>query len=336
MAEITVLVTGATGFLGAHLCRALLERGYRVRAFHRPTSSPRLLSGLEVEHATGDLTQPESLAAALEGVQTVFHTAAWMGGRDPTGQQYAVTVEGTRNVLQQARRAGVERLVYTSSFAALGVPAPGAGHASPPPRGMWVDENHTWNFRPDFSAFGYAKYLAEQEVQRAVAQGLDAVIVNPGLIFGRGDIYRSASSLINLVAERRLTVATTGGVNCVHIDDVVDGHMAALAAGRTGERYILGGYNLTHLQLLQTIAGITGVPEPTTVVPPGLLRGLVGPANLLRSYLRLPFSPDLLRLAGYYFYFNTHKMESELGITKPRPITDAILEAYTWFRAAPV
>lgn len=332
MSGIKILVTGSTGFIGAHLCRALVERGHRVRAFHRPSSPLRLLEGLEVEHALGDLTRPDTLQDAMTGIEAVFHTAAWMGGSDPAGQQYAVTVEGTRNVLQAAQKAGVHRIVHTSSAAALGVPGAGQKGLAGKNQPALVDERHTWNFRPDFYPYGYAKYLAEQEVQKAVAQHLDVVIVNPTLVFGAGDIYRQAGSIITQVAEQRVGVAVEGGLNCVHVADVIDGHLAALACGRTGERYILGGENLTHLRLLQIIAEVTGAPGPSMVLPTGLVRSLAGPAQALRTFLTLPVSPELLRLAGYFFYYDLSKSESELGLTSHRPVKDAIREAYEWFR----
>ncbi len=324
------LVTGSTGFVGAHLCRGLLERGYRVRAFHRSTSTLRLLEGLDVEHAIGDLTQPETLHDAMEGAAVVFHAAAWMGGNSPAGRQYAVTVEGTRNVLAAARQAGVRRVVHTSSVAALGVPNE-ASNSEPGATGL-MNENHSWNFRPDFYPYGYAKYLAEQEVQKAVANGLDVVIVNPSLVFGGGDVYRQSGSIITQVAERRITVAVEGGVNCVHIDDVVDGHIAALEHGTTGERYILGGENLSILDLLTLIAEITGVPAPSMVLPGWLVRSIGGPAHLLQGFLNLPISLDLLRLAGYNFFYDLTKAETGLGLVNRRPAHLAIEEAAAWFR----
>jgi dihydroflavonol-4-reductase len=329
MAGLTALVTGATGFVGAHLCRALLERGYHVRAFRRPTSSIQLLEQLPVEHALGDLTQPESLEAAASGANVIFHAAAWMGGADQGGRQYAVTVEGTRNLLQAASQAGVERVVHTSSAAALGIPGwrAGAGGSLPAP----VDERHTWNIPPDLYPYGYAKYLAEKEVQKAVAQGLDVVVVNPTLAFGAGDLYRQGSSIITQVAKGRVSVAVEGGVNCVHIADVAAGHLAALEHGRCGERYLLGGENLTHLELLQVIAGAAGVSGPNMVLPGWLVRSATVPGLLLRSFLNLPVSPDLLRLAGYYFYYDTAKSQRELGLGPPRPVHDALVEAYAWF-----
>lgn len=325
MDRMKILVTGSTGFVGSNLCRVLVAQGHTVRAFHRASSKLRLIEKLPVEHVTGDLTQPESLAAAVEGVEAVFHAAAFMGGAEQGGRLYAVTVEGTRNLLNAALQAGVRRVVHTSSVAALGIPetlgAPGD----------LIDERHTWNYRPDYYPYGYAKYLAELEVQKAVAQGLDAVIVSPTLIFGPGDLYRQAGSIIMQVAERHVSVAIEGGINCVHIEDVAAGHLAALERGRTGERYILGGENLTHVQLLQAITEVTGVPAPEQVLPTSLVRAMAAPAQLLQSFLHLPISAELLRLAGYHFFYNTQKAKTGLGIDDPRPVKDAIAEAYHWF-----
>jgi dihydroflavonol-4-reductase len=326
MAGITALVTGSTGFVGSHLCKGLLEQGLRVRAFHRPSSTRQLLEGLDVEHAQGDLTQPETLEAALDGIDVIFHAAAWMGGHDQAGRQYAVTVEGTRNLLVAARKAGVSRFVHTSSVAALGVPRINAGLP------VMIDENHTWNFRPDYYPYGYAKYLAELEVQRAVALGLDAVIVNPTLVFGPGDVYRQASSIITQVARRRVSVVTDGGVNCIHINDVVSGHIAAYREGQTGNRYIFGCENLTFNQLLQIIAEVTGVPAPGLVLPAWLPRTVSLPASVLQSFLNLPIPPDMLRLTGHYFFYNTHKAQSELGFTPQYTVRQAVEDSYLWFK----
>lgn len=326
---MNILVTGSNGFIGAHLCRALVERGHVVRAFHRASSKLQLLEDLPVEHVVGDLTQPKTLEAAMEGIEVVFHAAAWMGGNEKPGRLYAVTVEGTRSVLQAARLAGVRRFVYTSSVAALGAPD-GRLAGEPIP----LNENHVWNLRKDYFPYGYAKYLAEQEVQKAVAQGLDAVIVNPGLVFGAGDVYRQSGSIIMQVAARHLSVAMEGGVNCVHIADVTDGHLAAMTLGRTGERYILGGENLTHLGLLQVIAGVTGVAAPNLVLPTGLVRMLARPARTFKAFLNLPVSPELLQLAGYYFFYERKKAAMDLGLTEPRPVSEAIAEAYAWFKSA--
>lgn len=321
---MNLLVTGSTGFIGSNLCRELAARGHTVRAFHRAASSLVLLEGLELEHAVGDITQPETIQTALEGIEAVFHTAAWMGGAGQSGRQYAVTVEGTRNILHAAQKAGVRRVVHTSSVAALGIPRAGEQ--------LLINENHTWNYRPDYYPYGYAKYLSELEVQKAVAGGLDVVIVNPTFVIGAGDLHRQSSSVITQMAERRLSTAVEGGINCVHIADVVQGHLAALDCGRGGERYILGGENLTHLQLLKLIARVTGVPGPNLVLPAGLLRRLTWPAQVLTPFLDLPVSPDLFRLAGYHFFYDVTKAETELGLYVHRPIEEAVAEAHAWFK----
>lgn len=320
---MNVLVTGSTGFIGSSLCRGLVEAGHQVRAFHRNSSTLRLLDGLAVEHATGDLTQPDTLQAAMQDVEVVFHAAAWMGSSEP-GRLYAVTVEGTREALAAARKSGVRRVVLTSSVAALGVPELGVPSL--------LNENHTWNLRPDYYPYGYAKYLAELEGQKAVALGQDVVTVNPSLVFGRGDLYRQSHSIVMQVAQRKVGVAIEGGVNVVHIDDVVAGHLAALERGQTGERYILAGENMSYLTLLQRIAAVVGAPAPNLVLPAGLVRTLGGLARLFKNYLDLPVSPEYFHLAGYYFYFDSRKAQEALGLPPPRPAEEAIAEAYAWFR----
>jgi dihydroflavonol-4-reductase len=315
------LVTGASGFIGSHLCRALLEAGHTVRAFHRPSSNLRLLEGLDLQHAPGDLTQPESLLEAMQGCEAVFHCAAWMGSSDQSGKLYAVTVEGTRALLNAAHRCGVQRVVHTSSVAALGVPA---NH-------LPVDEHHTWNFRPEVYPYGYAKYLAELEVQKAVARGLDVVIVNPSLVFGPGDIYRQSSSLVTQVAKRKLSVAVEGGINVVHVQDVVAGHLAALERGHRGERYILGGENLTYLQLINAIAEITAAPAPSLVLPGWLVRAAARPLGRMQAFLDLPVQPHLLRMAGVCFFYDIRKAAQELGWQPLCSARQAIQDAYEWF-----
>jgi dihydroflavonol-4-reductase len=323
-----ILVTGSTGFVGSAICRALAAQGHRARAFHRATSSLRGLEGLAVEHFVGDLNQPESLAPAMQGAEAVFHVAAVLGGSDPRRLE-AVTVRGTRAVLQAARAAGVRRVVHTSSVAALGIPetGPHAGQSSP---FALLDEHHTWNDKPAGWPYGYAKYLAELEVQAAVAEGLEVVIVNPGFILGAGDIYRTSGSLIAEVARGRIPVTVPGGLNVVHIDDVVDGHLAALERGCPGERYILGGQNMTHTHLLELAAEAAGVRAPTFEIPAGLVHLLQAPMRLAQPFIKAPISPEQLALAGLYFYYDTRKSHDQLGLPTPRPIEDAVREAYTW------
>jgi dihydroflavonol-4-reductase len=304
-----ILVTGSTGFVGGSLCKELVERGHSVRAFHRESSNLRLLEGLPVEHVIGDLTRPETLQAACEGIEVVFHAAALLGGPEKPGQMYAVTVEGTRAVLQAAR-------------------LPETGALNQP---VLLDESHTWNYRSDYWPYGYAKYLAEMEVQKAVAEGQDIVIVNPSIVFGAGDIYRQTNSLVVQVARGKLPALAEGGANFVHILDVVDGHLAALERGQRGERYILGGENLTFVKAVDTIARITGGSVPRLILPVGIVKVLAGPAQMLQAFLDLPIAGNMLHMVGRYFYYDTRKAQSELGLTQPRRVEDAVSEAYEWF-----
>ncbi len=323
-----VLVTGSSGFVGAALCRALCAQGHAVSAFHRPTSNLKLLEDLPVSHVLGDLTQPASLESAVEGMDAVFHAGAQLGSA-PAARMYAVTVEGTRALLQAALDAGVKRFVHTSSAAALGIPAPAVGG-----RRILMDENHAWNYRPDYWPYGYAKYLAELEVQKAVARGLDAVILNPSVVLGAGDLYRQSSSIVVQTARRRIPVLIEGGVNVVHIEDVTTGHLAAWDRGRAGERYLLTGENLSVPDFIRKIAAIAGVPAPAAFFPAGLARGLAGWIKLAQPFLNLAVTPDQLRQAGQYFYFDNRRSREILGMEEPRPADEAIRAAYDWFKAA--
>lgn len=338
------LVTGSTGFIGSQLCRGLLEAGWQVRAFHRPTSRLEALEGLEVEYAAGDVTRPESLKPALRGVEAVFHAAAMLGQPRRPESMYAVTVGGARNVLAAAVEAGVSRVVLTSSVAALGPPVeldpagslararPGGPSAWQPEDFRLLDENHTWNYRPEWWPYGHAKYLAELEVQRAVASGLDCVIVNPAVVLGPGDINRVSGDIVIKTAQRRVPAAVGGGLNVIHVRDVVRGHLAALERGRRGERYILSGENLTVAGLLALIAEEAGVPAPRLTLPARLVRPLAGPAVLLGRFLPLPLNGGILRRAGHNFWYDSTKAQRELGLTGLLSSRQAIRDALQWYR----
>ena len=325
-----ILVTGASGFIGSCLCRALCRQGHEVIALHRPTSLLAGLEGIPVQHRLGDMLDPSSLDAALPGVEVVFHTAAPMRpGRDPMAT-IDVHIRGTRNVLEAARRAGVRRLVHTSSVAALGVPDDTPSDS--PETSPLIDERHSWNYLPERWPYAFGKHASELEVRRAVEAGLEAVIVNPSAVFGAGDWYRTRRSLVAYAARGAPIPILPGGVNAVHIDDVIDGHLAALERGRPGERYILGGENLTLETMLRITAEVVGrrpsaLRLPLRAVP--LLRAMLEP---LRTRLRLPIEPSLLWLAGYYFFYDTHKAQAELGLPAPRPYRLAAEETYAWLQ----
>jgi dihydroflavonol-4-reductase len=329
-----VLVTGATGFIGSQLCRALAARGWSVRAFHRPDSKLDGLQGLDVEHAVGDVTDIESVERAVQGIEVVFHTAAKMGRSNKAQGMYTVTVEGTRNVLSAALSAGVRRVVHTSSVAALGVPLEiPTSRAGNRPEILCMDEYHTWNFRPEWWRYGHAKYLAEIEVQKAVARGLDVVITNPTVVIGPGDLNRISGNILIQVARGRVPVAVPGGLNVVHIEDVIRGHLLAFEHGKTGERYILGGENLTHLRFLQIAASVTGARPPLFTVPAGVARAVASAIDLTgRIGSFFPVGSASLRRAGFFFYYNTRKAEQQLGLQASHSVRQAVEDACRWFR----
>jgi dihydroflavonol-4-reductase len=323
-----ILVTGASGFIGSCLCRALAARGEEVIALHRPTSVLAGLEGLPVQRVVGDMLDADSLTRAFNGVEVVFHTAAPMRPEADGRTAIEVHVLGTRNVLQAARQARIRRFVHTSSVAALGVPdVPASTAAEESPL---LDERHTWNYIPERWPYGYAKHASEEEVLRAVEDGLQAVIVNPSVVLGAGDWYRTEHSLVAYLGRGAFLPMVPGGLNAVHINDVVAGHLAALERGRSGERYILGGQNLTLPELLQITAQVVGRRPPRMLLPlwaVPLIRRLLEPA---RKSLRLPIEPSLLWLAGYHFFYDTHKAQVELGLPPAIPYRQAASQTFDW------
>ena len=248
---MTTLVTGATGFIGTRLAAALIERGESVRVLRRAGSRLDGLANLPVEHCIGDILDADSLARAVDGCAVVYHVAAvstyW---REAPETIYNVNVEGTRQVMTACLKNGMPRVVYTSSVAAIGIPfdvSPGTEETP---------------FDPISAAWPYAdsKRLAEEEVCRAVAQGLSAVIVNPGVVIGAGDHNLVSGSMIIQLARHPLPAVPPGGMCIVDVDAVVQGHLLAAQSGRAGERYILGGENLTYREVAATIAQVVGRP----------------------------------------------------------------------------
>jgi dihydroflavonol-4-reductase len=328
---LKILVTGATGFIGGAICRAVTAQGDQVRAFHRATSNTTLLDDLAVEHYIGDLNDPSSFKNAFKGVDAVIHCAAQLGSTTNWQHFYNVTVRGTRAVLDAAREAKVRRFVHTSSVAALGVPESGPVRNNHTP----ISETHTWNFDPQRWQYGFAKYLAELEVQRAVTLGLDAVIVNPSSVFGPGDILRSQNSVIRLVAERGLRLSAPGGMNVVHIADVVRGHLAALEHGRRGERYILGGENIPHEHFFHTIMETAGIQARLINLPLPLVRLMRKLFFVTSRLFHLDINPGILNLAGYYFYYDLEKSMRQLNLPAPFSARQAVADAHQWFKEHP-
>lgn len=257
---MNVLVTGATGFVGSELVYALLEAKHHVRIFRRETSKLHRLRTVttDIEHAIGDLTDLDALRTAMKDVQVVFHVAGNV--RFGSRSLHRVNVQGTAAVVNTARAQRVDRLVHTSSVAAIATNEESVS-----------DENSEWQTRSRLWPYAKSKYLAELEVQRGIAEGLDAVIVNPGLVLGPD---RSEGKALNITHKYALQVRSqkiwfypSGGTNVVDVSDVAAGHLAALEHGSTGKRYILGSENLSWKAILSHLADAQGVPPPWIALP---------------------------------------------------------------------
>jgi len=327
---MTVLVTGATGFVGSAVARTLLGHGYAVRALVRPDSDRRNLQGLAVEPVVGDLTDPASLAGAVRGCQGLFHVAAdyrlWTPDPDAL---YRVNVQGTRMIMEAALAAGVPRIVYTSSVATLGL------HADGTP----ADESTPVTLQDMIGHYKRSKFLAEAEVRRLVAeQGLPAVIVNPSTPVGPRDIKPTPTGrLIRDALTGRMPAYVDTGLNIVHVDDVAIGHWLAFERGRAGERYILGGENLALREILEQVAALSGRRPPRLRLPHELILPV---AYLSEGWARLTgggeprVTVDGVRLARKYMYFSSDKARDALGY-RPRPARDALADAVSWFQQPP-
>jgi dihydroflavonol-4-reductase len=320
------LVTGASGFVGAAVARALLAEGWQVRALMRAASDPTNVRELPLEIAVGDLTDAESLQPAVEHCDAVFHVAAdyRLGVRDP-GQLYRTNVDGTRNLLAAAARAGVGKIVYTSSVATLGIPADGTPG----------DENTPVSVAAMIGHYKRSKFLAEAAVHDAVASGAPAVIVNPSTPVGPGDVKPTPTGqLVRDAAAGRMPAYVDTGLNIVHVDDVAAGHLLAFHRGRIGERYILGGENLTLRQILSAIAELVGRPAPRIRLPYAAVLPI---AYLADAFAQLTGHSGRITLEGVKMsrkrmFFSSAKAMRELGY-RWRPPQAAFDDAVRWFRA---
>lgn len=321
MSELA-LVTGATGFVGSWICRALLAEGFRVRAMHRTSSSLTAIHDLPVERVTGDILEPQTLNAPMQGVQFVFHAAAqsdyW---RNPQGV-LETSIEGTRNVCEAALTAGVERLVLTSSISAMGLPE----------EGELLDESHTYNLPPGDFPYGYAKRRAEVAALEVHARGLDLVITNPSIVLGPGDINQISGSLVIEAERGRTFLWVNGGVNYIHIADAAEGHLKALRDGSPGERYILGGENLTHREAFSELARIAGGPAPWIQLPRALVPFSATLIDSLNRFVNMPLNGAQLRMAARHIFCDTTKASEDLNFSARRTFPQAALEAYRWYK----
>jgi dihydroflavonol-4-reductase len=322
-----VLVTGASGFIGSAIAHRLVEAGFSVRALVRSTSPRAHLAELGIEFVEGDVRDRKSLDRALAGTRYVFHAAAdyRLWARDP-GEIFATNVEGTRNVMEAALDAAVERIVHTSSVATIALRPAGV-----------ADESTPLREQEGIGAYKQSKIAAERLVEKMVAeQGLAAVIVNPSAPIGPRDVRPTPTGRIILEAVKgRIPAFVDTGLNLVHVDDVASGHLAALRQGKIGERYILGGQNVLFSQMLKDIAGIMGRRAPQVRLP---WRALVPVAYVAEAAAvvtgREPFiTVDGVYMARYRMFFGSGKAERELSY-RFRPYIEGIKDAMRWFSAA--
>jgi dihydroflavonol-4-reductase len=320
------LITGASGFVGSAVLRQLIRKGHAVRALVRPNSDRRNLDGLGVETVIGDLTDPASMGPALAGCEALFHVAAdyrlWVP--KPAGM-YAANVTGTRELMLAALRAGVKRIVYTSSVATLGLFSDGTP----------ADEETPSTLDDMIGHYKRSKYLAEAEVKRlAETENLPVVIVNPSTPIGPRDIKPTPTGRMILdAATGRMPAYVDTGLNVVHVDDVATGHLLAFERGTVGRRYILGGANLTLKEILQRIGAITGHPPPRWRLPHNLILPI---AHLMEGWTKLVGSGEPrvtvngVRLAKKRMFFSSSRAEREFDY-QARPLDEAFRDAIDWF-----
>jgi len=323
---LKAFITGATGFLGSHVARVLAEQGADLRLLVRSTSNLKNLEGLKAQTATGDLRDAASLEKAMSGCDMVFHVAAdyrlWV--RDPH-EMYRSNVEGTRALLEAARNNGVRRVVYTSSVATIGFRTDGQP----------ADEESPVSLADMIGHYKRSKFMAEQVAIEAGRSGMDVVTVNPTTPIGEQDVKPTPTGRIVVdFLKRKFPAYVETGLNLVDVRECACGHVAAFEKGRTGERYILGGQDLTLKQILDKLGAITGLPSPKVKLPYlfAFAAGVVDEAvtgMLLRREPRA--TVDTVRMGKKKMFASSGKAERELG-WKIVPVDDALRRAVEWFR----
>jgi dihydroflavonol-4-reductase len=321
-----VLVTGASGFVGSAVARLMRERGWRLRVLARNTSNPTNIDPAD-ELAFGDLRNRASIAAALRGVRYLVHVAAdyRLWARDPN-EIYRTNVDGARVLMEEAMREGVERIVYTSSVATLSLE-----------NGRLADESRPLSSEDAIGAYKKSKVIAERLVETMIERhALPAVIVNPSTPIGPRDVKPTPTGRIIVeAASGRMPAFVDTGLNLVHVDDVAQGHLAALERGRIGERYILGGDNIALSEMLAEIARLVGRKPPRVRLPHHLIYPVaIGAEFFARVSGKEPFvTRDGLRMSKKYMFFTDAKARAELGYAS-RPHVEGLADALAWFREA--
>jgi dihydroflavonol-4-reductase len=324
---VRAFITGATGFVGSHVARAYAAQGASLRLLTRQTSSTASLVGLDADLVTGDLRDPEKLRSALTGCDALVHVAAdyrlWV--RDPQSM-YAANVDGTRDLLRLAREVGIERVVYTSSVATMGFKSDGT----------IVDEATPVSFDAMIGHYKRSKFLAELEAIKAAESGQHVMILNPTTPIGSGDLKPTPTGRIIVdFLNRKFPAYVDTGLNLVDVEEVARMHVVALERGTPGERYILGGENLTLKQILDRMSSITGLPSPTTKVPHGVAMAFAFfDENLTGKLLgKEPRATvEAVRMGRKMMFASSAKAERELNF-HVAPVYHAMRTAIDWFVA---
>ncbi|CAA9501678.1 MAG: Dihydroflavonol-4-reductase [uncultured Solirubrobacteraceae bacterium] len=315
----TTLITGATGFIGERVMHALVERGDDVRATVRAGSRTDVVEELGVRCLTAEITDRRALRRAMKGVEHVFHVAGVTSLRLDEEETFRVNVAGTRAVLGEALRAGVERVVHTSSVAAIG----------PAPWGTTADETQVFRHGGLGIPYVSSKHAAELEALRYAARGLDLVTVCPTYVLGAGDRGRSSTDLVRRFMLRRIPAYVDGAVNVVDVEDVAAGHLLADEKGVRGERYILGNRNYTWERLLADLGRFSGIEPPAVRLP--LAVALAGAAAVERAPGPTPLTPVEVRASGLWWAYRSSKARRELG-WRTRPHEDTVEETIAYYR----
>ena len=326
MAAKISLVTGANGFLGCHVVRALIARGDRVRALARENADISALRGIDCDIVRGDVRDLESLRNATKGCDEVYHVAAdyrlWVLEHAP---MYAINVEGTRNVIAAAREAGVSRIVHTSTVGALGIP-----HGAP------GREDTPVNVGAMVGPYKRSKFMAERVAEDAAREGAPVVIVNPSTPIGPLDYKPTPTGrMIVDFLNRRMPAYLDTGLNLVGVEDCARGHLLAAERGRIGEKYILGGENLSLAELFTHLARLSGMPAPKMRIPYAVAYGFaLGAEAFARTVTHKPPRASLteVKMARKKMFFDSSKAKAELGYA-PGPLDPALKRAIEFFRA---
>lgn len=322
---MATIVTGATGFIGSHITRKLVEKGEEVKVLVRKTSNTSNIDDLEIEKVYGDVLDLDSLKSAFKGCDKLFHTAGFVSFKKSDYKKMQdINVGGSRNVLSAAMDAGMSRVIFTSSVAAIGVEEDGSV----------ITEDTTYNLYGEDIGYMNVKYLAEKEAKTFFEKGLPVVILNPSVVLGVGDIYLSSSGSVLWFCKKKFPGYMDGAFNIVDVEDVAEGHLLAAEKGKPGERYILGNMNVTVKEYFNLLQEITGISAPKIKIP---YIGAYTTALLLERVLHLSFPNyssldlDSIKLSKYNWRVDCSKALNELGY-KQTPIEETIRKTVDWFK----